>query len=221
MAAAARTAKQILKAYKAVRRVEVLTQAKLDALLETNAQYKLFEPDTRHPYHVIASSGKSAAKEFEALIAGVLQWELGSGSIAEEIDKVKARQIVDETAADEDLDALRAIQQNVLTEADAAKMLLTLFSSVNVTRTIVSTSIINGDLAILHGKRNVPRHKEKPEVKITTECGDAVREVKKLAKELRDCGNGSSTIRQELEKNQVLRELSGQGKDFAIQSFLK
>ena len=38
------------------------------------------------------------------------------------------------------------------------------------------------ELAKLHGKRNVGRHKEAPELKITTECGAAVKELKKLAK---------------------------------------
>lgn len=75
--------------------------------------------------------------------------------------------------------------------------------------------------ATLHGKRNVGRHKEAPERKITTECGAAVREIKKLAKELRDFGNGSGTIRSELEKKQVMRGLSGQGKDAVIELLLK
>ena len=64
MATAAKTTKQIIQAYKAVRQVEALTQAKLDALLETNTLYKLFEPDTRHPYYVLADVGKNTLAAF-------------------------------------------------------------------------------------------------------------------------------------------------------------
>ena len=111
MTTAVKTTKHIIQAYKAVRRVEELTQAKLDALLETNAFYKLFEPDTEHPYYVLASAGQNTISSYEALIAGVLDWTIGSGTIAEELDKAKARLIVDdEKAEDDDLDALRLIQ---------------------------------------------------------------------------------------------------------------
>ena len=221
MATAARTTKHIIQAYRAVRQVETLTQAKLDVLLETNALYKLFEPDTRHPYYVLASAGQSTLATFEELIAGVLDWTEDAGTIGEELDKVKARQIVNDEPTDDDLDALRLIQPVAMTEAEAADKLLSVYHSASSAWSKSGSGMINADLAALHGKRNVGRHKESPDLKITTECGAAVREIKKLAKELRDCGNGTSTIRRELEKKQVMRGLSGQGKDAAIEMLLK
>lgn len=221
MAAAARATKYIIQAYKAVRRAEEQTQAKLDALLETNALYKLFEPDTRHPYYVLASAGRNTLNAFEELIAGVMDWQDGGSTISEELDKSKARQIVNDEEDDDDLDALRLIQPKTKTEAEAADKLLAVYNSASVVWSRSGAGIINAELATLHGKRNVGRHKETPERKITTECGAAVREIKKLAKELRDLGNGSSTIRSELEKKQVMRGLSGQGKDAVIELFLK
>lgn len=221
MAAAARTTKHIIQAYRAVRQVETLTQAKLDALLETNALYKLFDPDTRHPYYVLASAGQKTLEAFEEFIAGVLDWTVDAGTIGEELDKVKARQIVEEEPADDELDALRLIQSVVITEAEAADKLLSVYHSASSAWSKSGAGIINADLAALHGKKNVGRHKESPELKITTECGAAVREIKKLAKELRDCGNGTSTIRRELEKKQIMRGLAGQGKDAAIETLLK
>jgi hypothetical protein len=221
MATAAKTIKHIIQTYKAVRQLETLTQAKLDALLETNALYKLFEPDTRHPYYVLASTGQDALASFEELIAGVLDWTINAGTICEELDKAKARQIVNEEAVDDDLDALRLIQPVAMTEEEVANKLLTVYHSASSAWSKSSSSIINTDLAALHGKKLVARHKEKPELKITTECGTAVREIKKLVKELRDCGNGSSTIRRELEKKQVMRGLTGQSKDSAIELLLK
>lgn len=221
MATAARTAKHIIQAYKAVRKVETLTQAKLDALLETNALYKLFETETQHPYYVLASSGQNTLASFEALIAGVLDWKIDSGTVGEELDKVKAQQIVKGEAIDDDLDALRLIQAVAITESEAADRLLSVYQSARSVSSWSAAAMINGELAKLHGKKNVARHKEKPEFNITTECSAAVRELKKLSKVLRDCGNGNSTIRRELEKKQMMRGLSGQSKDAVIEMMLK
>lgn len=222
MATTAKTTKYIIETYKAMRQVEILTQAKLDALLETNPLYKLFEPDTRHPYFALASAGRSTLDTFEALISGVLDWTIGCGTIAEELDKAKARQIVDdEKAEDEDTDALRLIQPVAMTEAEAAENLLSVYHSVSSVWNQSAAGVLNAELSKLHGKKNVVRHKETPELKITKECSAAVREIKKLSKELRDCGNGSSTIRRELEKKQAMRGLAGQGKDVVIDFLLK
>ena len=193
MATAARTTKHIIQAYRAVRQVETQTQAKLDALLETNALYKLFEPDTRHPYYVLASAGQSTLAAFEALIAGVLDWTVDAGTIGEELDKVKARQIVNEEPTDDDLDALRLIQPVAMTEAEAADKLLAVYHSASSAWSKSGAGVINADLAALHGKKNVSRHKESPELKITTECGAAVREIKKLAK---NCGTSATAAAQ-------------------------
>lgn len=86
--AAAKATKHIIQAYKAVRRAEEQTQAKLDALLATNAQYIIFEPDTRHPYYTLASSGNRTLNAFEELVAGVMDWKDGGSTISEELDKV-------------------------------------------------------------------------------------------------------------------------------------
>jgi hypothetical protein len=221
MAAAARATKHIIQAYKAVRRAEEQTQAKLDALLATNAQYIIFEPDTRHPYYTLASSGNNTLNAFEELVAGVMDWQDGGSTISEELDKVKARQIVNEEEPDDDLDALRLIQPKTITEAEAADKLLSACRSATGAASWAETSLINHELEKLHGKKLVKRHKESPEVKAAPECRAAVREMKKLGKVLRDCGNGNSTIRRELEKKQVLLGLSGQPKDVLIELLLK
>jgi hypothetical protein len=223
MATAARTTKQIIQAYKAVRKVETLTQEKLEALIETKGLYKLFEYEEqqKHPYYLLEASGANALASFEELIAGVLDWKVDSGTIGEELDKVKARQIVKGEATDDDLDALRLIQPVAMTEAEGADKLLSVYQSASSAYSWSGAGMINGELAKLHGKKNVALHKETPELKITTECGAAVRELKKLAKVLRDCGNGSSTIRRELERKQVNRGLTGQSKDAVIEMMLK
>jgi hypothetical protein len=211
MATLKRTIKQIIQTDKSLRLVRDLTQKKLDALLETNPLYKLFEPDTRHPYYVLAETGQNPLNAFEALIAGVLDWKIGSGSIKDELEEV----------ADEDSQALILINPVVMTEAEAADQLLSALLSVASTRDKTRASVINRDLEELHGKKNIKRHKESPELEIAKDLTAAVREIKKLAKVLRDLGNGCSTIRRELEKKQVMRGLSGQGKDYWIDTLLK
>lgn len=218
MAAAARATKHIIQAYKAVRRAQEQTQAKLDALLETNTLYKLFEPDEQHPYYRMASYGNNTLNGFEELVAGVMDWQEGGSKISEELDKVKARQIVDEKEADDAVDALRLVQPKMMTEAEAAEKLLSVCRSAMSTASYSEALMINYDLEKLHGKKLVKRHKESPEIKVTPDCRAAVSEVKKLGKVLRDCGNGSSTIRRELDKKRVLL---GQTKDVLIEMLLK
>lgn len=221
MTTAARASKHIIQTYKSVRRAEEQTQAKLDALLETNTLYKLFEPDEQHPYYSLASSGKRTLNDFEMLIAGVMDWQNGGSKISEEMDKKKARQIVDEEEADDDLVALRLIQPITMTEVEAAEKLLNVCRAAIGTASWCETKMINYELEKLHGKKLVKRHKESPEIKAAPECRAAVREMKKLGKVLRDCGNGNSTIRRELEKKQVLFGLTGQRKDSLIELLLK
>ena len=211
MAAVKRTIKQIIQTNKSLRLVRDLTQSKLDALLETNPLYKLFEPDTQHPYYLLAESGQRQLDAFEALIAGVLDWKIGSRTIRAELTAV----------GDEDSNALLLINPVVMTEAEAADQLLSVWLSVESTRVDARSRVINGDLAVLHGKQNIKRHKESPELEIEKELTASVREIKKLAKLLPDLGKGCSTIRRELEKKQVMRGLSGQGKDYWIDTLLK
>lgn len=211
MAAVKRTIKQIIQTNKSLRLVKDLTQNKLDALLETNPFYKLFEPDTQHPYYLLAESGQRQLDAFEALIAGVLNWKIGSRTIRAELTAV----------GDEDSNALLLINPVVMTEAEAADQLLSVWLSVESTRVDARSRVINGDLAVLHGKQNINRHKESPELEIEKELTASVREIKKLAKLLRDLGNGVSTIRRELEKKQIWRGLNGEGKDYWIDTLLK
>ncbi len=221
MATAAKTTKQIIQAYRAVRQVKALTQAKLDALLETNALHKLFEQDIQHPYYALADAGKNTLAAFESVISGVQEWTIGSGTIAEELDKVKARQIVNEEAEDAELDALRLIGTVAMTEAEAADKLISAYYSACAVWIKVKESVINAELSDIYGRKNISRHKENPEIKITKEANSAIREILKTAKQIRDCGNGTTTIRRELEKKQVMRGLSGQGKEAVIELFLK
>jgi len=220
MAAASRATKHIIKAHKALRQAAEITQQKLDALLATNALYKLFEHDEKHPYYALADAGSQALKKFELLVAGVMDWLDGGSTIGEELDKAKARQVVDGTEADTDLDALRLLQPNLVSVADAAKLLLSVYQSALVAESWSSAAATKFALAEMHGKRNITKHQETPEVKVATECRTALRELKKLCKVLRDYGYDGSTVGKELERQQVMRGLTGHSKDMSIETLL-
>ena len=107
MATPVRTATQIVKAYSLVRRTKELTQAKLDNLLEGNPLYKLFEQeDTDHPYYALARIGAGPLDEIEPLIAGVLGWTVGKGTIRDALEKLRSMPIATELATESDWDAL-------------------------------------------------------------------------------------------------------------------
>ena len=220
MATAEKITTQIIQAYDAIRRVKTLTQAKLDALLDTNPLYKLFDPDTRHPYYLLANSGKSPLAAYESLVTGLLPWTLGAGTIREALREIRAYQVENGTV-DTDLDTLLLAKTVGITEAEAVEKLRYIYNSTSAVWSRSSVVFINAELTELHGKKNIRRHKESPELEITKELGAAVREIKRLAKVLRNLGNGSSTVRRELEKQQAMLELSGQSKDRFIDGLLK
>lgn len=220
MTTAARSTKQIIQTYKAVKLAETQTQAKLDALLQTNALYIVLEHDSSHPYFTLVAGAKRLITEFEMLTAGLINWPVGSGTIAEELDYVKGRQIVNEELPDADVDALRALQSNQMTESQAAQQLLSLLYCASSVWSKSEPANINYALELLHGKKLVARHKEKNEQKITKDCRAAMTAVKKLAKELLNCGCGQSTIRQELESTLAAQKASGRT-DGLIEYLLK
>ena len=220
MTTAARATKQIIQTYKAVKLAEMQTQAKLDALLTTNAQYIVLEHDSSHPYFALVAAAKRSVADFETLTAGVMNWPIDSGTIAEELDYVKGRQIVNDELQDADVDALRALQSNQMNESKVAQQLLTLFHCASGVWSKSEPASINYALELLHGKKLIARHKETNEQKITKDCRAAMTAVKKLTKELFNCGCGQSTIRQELERTLAAQKASGKT-DGMIEYLLK
>lgn len=221
MTSASKAAKHIIAAYKAVRLVEKVTQAKLTALLDSQAFFRLFETGSEHPYHALASDGQGVVTVFEELVAGVQDWQIGGSSIVQELDKIKERQIANGNDTDDDLDALRLIDCSTMSEGQAASKLVNVYYAATVVWSNSDVSVINSKLSDVYGKRYTSKNKEKPEMKIARECGTAVRELRMMSKMLREMGNGNSTIRDELEKIQIARELSGMGGNSVISILLK
>jgi len=221
MTSASKAAKHIVAAYKAVRLVDTVTQAKLTALLDSQAFFRIFDTGDEHPYYALASNGQSVVTVFEELVAGLQDWQIGGSSIVQELDKLKERKIANGNDTDDDLDALRLIDCSTITEGQAASKLVNVYFAATVVWSNSDVSVINSKLSNVYGKRYISKNKEQPEMKIARECGAAVRELRKMSKVLRELGNGNSTIRDELEKIQIERGLSGMGANSVITFLLK
>jgi hypothetical protein len=222
MATPVRTATQIVKAYSLVRRTKELTQTKLDNLLEGNPLYKLFEQDnTDHPYYALAQNGARPLDEIEPLIAGVLGWTVGKETIRDALEKLRLMPTATEVATESDWDALLQIAPVEMSETVVADKLQSLFGSSTHVFDSGKQKELDLKIAELHGRKNVQRHRESPPIELMPVLRPAVNEVKKLAKVLRDCGNGVSTVRRELEKKQMIRGLSGHAKDYWIDAVLR
>lgn len=221
MSKTTRATKQIIKTYKSISKAKEITRQKLDALLETNALYKLFEHEENHPYYNLATSAENSAEAFEVLVAGLLEWSIDDSSIALELDKIKAKQIVDGAEEDEALDALRAIEPVAMKGHQVADALVSVFYSTTALWSHSDAGMIQSKLIELHGKKNANKHKEAEELKFSKDCRSAVTDVKKLVKELLMFNDGTNTIQRELEMKQVLRVLTGKGKDGVIEFLIK
>lgn len=221
MASAARMAKHLVQAYKAIHLAHQRAQAKLDALLQTNPLYKLFDQDPTHPYYDLAAAGQRMLSEYEHLASGLMNWTLGTRTIGQELAMAKNRQVASGQPADVNLDAVLQIESSTMTEVGIAHELLALYRAVTATLSRAQPNMINHALRIQHGVKNEHRHKEMPELKITTECRTAERSVKSLSGDLLDCGQGNTTVRRELEKMQVMLALASQRKDTVIDALLK
>jgi hypothetical protein len=220
MASAARMAKHLVQTNQAVCLAQQSTQSKLDALLQTNPLYKLFDQDPTHPYYELAAAGQRMLSEYEHLVAGLLDWTLGTRTIGQELAMAKERQVASGQHADVGLDALLQVKPLVMTEVEIAHKLLALYRAATATLSRAEPSMINHALHLQHGRKNGHRHKESPELKITIECRAAARSVKSLSDDLLDCGQDQTTVRRELEKMQVMLAFASQPKDTVIDALL-
>lgn len=221
MAKTSRVTKQLITTYKSLLNAEIATKQKLDALLETNALYKLFEHDSSHPYFSIADTAKNNVIKFKEIFAGVRDWTNETDTIAFELDKIKARQIVNEEEVDDAVDQLRMIASLTMSEQQAADNLYKLISSSFYLWAQASEKDIKDRLIDKYGKKIYMRHRESPEFTILKECRTAKNDAKKLVKEMMLMGNGVSTIRAELEKKRLAANASNKSNFVLLDSLLK
>ncbi len=218
MATAKQITKQVIKTYTAVVQVKDATQQKLDGLLATQASYTLFENDETHPYYSLASSGSVLLAYYEDLIGGLKGWKIGSGTLEDELDKLRAAEIVNDAEPDSALDALRQIKPKRLNAENASEKLMANWFAATMIWSRADNAVTKWELEKRHGKRNVGRHLEVPLLSINPLCRAATKEVKKLATMLLDVVKGKTTIRQELERKQLLK---GKDADSTVSALLR
>ena len=221
MAKTSRVTKQLIATYKSLLNAENATKQKLDALLETNALYKLFEHDSSHLYFSIAGTAKNNVIKFTEIFAGVRDWTNETDTIAFELDKIKARQIVNGEEIDDAVDQLRIIAPTTMSETQAADELYKLMSSSFYLWAQASEKDIKDRLVDKYGKKIYTRHRESPAVTILKECRTAKNDAKKLVQEMMLLGNGVSTIRAELEKKRFTANGSNKSNFVLLDQLLK
>lgn len=221
MAKTSRVTKQLITTYKSLLNAESATKQKLDALLETNALYKLFEHDSSHLYFSIVDTAKNNVIRFKKVFSGVRDWSSETDTIAFELDKIKARQIVNGEEIDNAADQLRMIAPTTMSEAQVADELYNLVSSSFYLWAQSSEKDIKDRLVDKYGKKIYIRHRESPTVTILKECRTAKNDTKKLVKELMLLGNGVSNIRAELEKKKLAVNASNKSNFVLLDSLLK
>jgi len=227
-----RTTKSIVQTYKSAKQAKDRSQQKLDALFETNAFYRVFDFDDKdkHPYHAVADTAKQLADQVEALVAGLKDWQIDPYTIAEELENIKAEQIWSKQDEDADLDYVRSIQAVAITERQAAEGFLAALDTANLLRNITTKKHIRSELEELVTneqqkpklkKQLIKRHSETDPIDIAKDCVASFQSVKKLGKDLLACGNGSSTIRDELAAIKEARTQAGSGDTYWSSWYLK
>ena len=185
MTTASRLAKQVVQTAKCVAVVLEGANVKWDALLETRPAYVLLEPQPSHPYNNLKNSASHLVEQHDEIVAALLDMEMGSGHLREELDKIQAHRMYDAIELDADVDRLRlleAVDTASITAKDIADSTLSLFYTILHIGDAVKLSSLKYSLGLYYEKKNISNHIEKPFIDITLECRSALKEVKSLCK---------------------------------------
>ena len=210
MATATRIAKQTAKTYQSVLLVRERAQDKLDALLDSQAMYRLFEHDEKHPYYTQVINAQNFVDGFEELAGLVLGVDVGSGTIGDELDKIQATLIVKGKEKDADIEALRSVPKASKRKIQATTLgeqVERVYNSATWMWSFCDLKATKHILEQLHGKSQVKRHLEVPYININAECRTAVKDVKKLAAMLLNLTIKRKNVRDELDKRRTLLAL--------------
>jgi len=202
MATTTRIAKQTAKTYQSVLLVRKKAQDKLDALLASQAAYTLFEHDDTHPYYAQVVNAQNFVDRFEELASLVLGVDAGSGTIAFELDKIKATLMVNDKDKDEGIEALSALPKAAQRKIQALKIstqVASVYESATWLWSFCDLKATKAQLEKLHSKKLIKKHLEVPFININAECRNAVKDVKKLAAMLLNLTVKGKSVRLELD----------------------
>ena len=185
MTTASRLAKQIVQTAKCVDVVRARTEARWDALLASRPSYVLFEPVPKHPYTMFIQSAQDLVQQHDYIVAALLDVEMGSGNLREELDKIQAQRMYDDAAVDADIDRLRlleGIDAATITAKYIAEKTLLILRSIHSITDDSKLSYLKYLLEQQHEKKHLKNHIENPFLNIAPECRIAVKEIKSLCK---------------------------------------
>ena len=185
MTTASRLAKQIVQTAKCVDVVRSRTEARWDALLASRPSYGLFEPVPEHPYTMFVQSAQDLVQQHDGIVAALLDVEMGSGNLREELDKIQAQRMYDDAAVDADIDRLRlleGIDAATITAKDIADSTQWILLSIHSISDKSKLSYLKYLLEQKYEKKHLKNHIENPFLNITPECRIAVKEIKSLCK---------------------------------------
>ena len=185
MTTASRLAKQIVQTAKCVDVVRSRTEARWDALLASRPSYGLFEPVPEHPYTMFVQSAQDLVQQHDGIVAALLDVEMGSGNLREELDKIQAQRMYDDAAVDADIDRLRlleGIDAATIKAKDIADSTLSILRSIHSISDKSKLSYLKYLLEQQYEKKHLKNHIENPFFNTTPECRIAVKEIKSLCK---------------------------------------
>ena len=185
MTTASRLAKQVVQTAKCVNVVRARTEARWDALLASRPSYVLFQPVPKHPYTMFVQSAQDLVQQHDYIVAALLDVEMGSGNLREELDKIQAQKMYDDAAVDADIDRLRlleGIDAATITAKYIAEKTLLILRSIHSITDDSKLSYLKYLLEQQHEKKHLKNHIENPFLNITPECRIAVKEIKSLCK---------------------------------------
>lgn len=183
MTIASRLAKQVVQTAKCVAVVLEGANVKWEALLETRPAYVLLEPQPSHPYNNLKNSASHLVAQHDEIVAALLDMEMGSGHLREELDKIQAHRMYDDIELDADVDRLRlleAVDAASITAKDIADSALSLFRHCDGITDSTKLSSLKWSLEQQHEKQHVKNHIEVPFLNITPECRSALNAIKSL-----------------------------------------
>jgi hypothetical protein len=210
MTTASRLAKQVLQTAKCIDVVHVKAEEKLAALLATRPSYVLFEPAPTHPYTSLVNDAEHLVKQHDEIVAALLDMEMGSGNLREELDKIQAHRMHDAIELDADVDRLRllaGIDTASITAKDIADSALSLFRHCDGITDNTKLSSLKYLLEQQHEKQHVKNHIEMPFLNITPECRNALKEVKSLCNLLMTLTVNSVLVSSQIDAKQAPRFL--------------
>lgn len=205
-----RLSKQFLITKDAVSALERQFQAKLDALVQSQPYWQLMSELPEHPYYTYPALGQDIAKQFDDFYASFAGWEINGLTVADEVDLLKAAQIVGDDGVEQSVQALSVIKPAQESALQVAHRIGLLDSQVRYMWGHYDNKPIKELIQDKLGKKALANSIEKPIVNLVPSIKKVVKELEKLIKLmlLMKVADGEKTLDQamsEIEQDDLLK----------------